>query len=109
MTKNHLTSSERKDINSDCELLFVKIIMKNQKIITVGSFYRPYWTNEKYIDDFAAAIAKVNPVPGEKNIWIEGHFNLPDIGWSTNSAIPSKSRTAISNSLVDTTKDKHLS
>ena len=47
MTKNHLTS-ETKDINTDCELLFVQIILKNQKnIITVGSFYRPDWTDEK--------------------------------------------------------------
>ena len=64
MTKNHLTSSEMKYIDTDCELLFVQIILKNKKNITVWSFYRPDWTGEKYTDDFAAAIAKVNPVPG---------------------------------------------
>ena len=51
------------DIDTECELLFVQIILNNQINITVGSFCRPDWTDEKYIDDFPAPIAKVNPVP----------------------------------------------
>ena len=43
--------SKVKTQNSNCELIEVRIQLKGQKDLIVGSFYRSDWTDDEFVDN----------------------------------------------------------
>ena len=75
---------ERIEINTPCDIVFVKIDCANKESLIVGSVYRPTNNNESYSQVLFGAISKISKQFRKSAIWITGDFNLPDINWSDN-------------------------
>ena len=52
-------SSEVKTKNNNCELIFVRIKLKDQKDLVVCSFYRPDWTDNEYMGNYTETVEGV--------------------------------------------------
>ena len=71
------------DIQSDCEIVWVKVQIKNCKTLYLAAFYRPPDSDIDYLAGLNTSLQKVDHT---KNIWVTGDFNLPDINWAVTSA-----------------------
>ena len=39
-------------VNNNCELIFIRIHLKDKSDFIVGSLYRPDWTDDEYVQNF---------------------------------------------------------
>ena len=76
---------ERIDIDTPCDIVFVKIECANKESLVVGSVYRPTNNIESYAHDLFDAISKVSKKFRKSAIWITGDLNLPDVDWLSNT------------------------
>ena len=108
MVRQEFTCSEiQLDIDTDLELIFVEIRMKDQQNVKVGSFYRPPWSDDTYMENLARALDQVNQ-KGRGNMWLAGDFNLPHIDWSIQQTLPGNQNVKRSNMLIDSINDHSL-
>ena len=49
-------------------------------IFKIGSFYRPPWADNSYMEDLAQTLDQINP-KNSGNIWVASDLNLSDIIW----------------------------
>ena len=101
-------SSEVTIENNNCELIFVRIQLKDQKDLIVGSFYRPDWTDDEYMESFIKAVEGIRSQYKDHTVWIGGDFNLGDINWDTHTVTSSCRQPKLSQSLLDLTEDESL-
>ncbi|XP_077997350.1 uncharacterized protein LOC144450581 [Glandiceps talaboti] len=80
-TSNTLIATERPDLATDCEIIWVTIQLKGLKPLYIGAFYRPPSTDSTYITELQKSLGKK---PAHAHVWLLGDFNLPDINWDTN-------------------------
>ena len=108
MVRKEFTCSEIKlNAPAELELVFVEVKMKGQQNLKVGSFYRPPWSDDKYMEDFAKVLTELDS-QGKGNIWIGGDFNLPNIKWEDQKPIASGANVKISSVLLDAVNDHSL-
>ena len=74
LVKKIYVSSEIR-INTNCELLFVDLKLKDQKNVKICCVYRPPLTDEDYIVDLEKALDEIDP-QHSNNIWLGGDFNV---------------------------------
>ena len=79
---NNLLSSVCTELDTECEILWVKIELTTAKDFHFGVFYRPPTTRHN-LDELQRSIEKIR----NKNsiICLCGDFNLPNISWEDNS------------------------
>ena len=68
------------ELQTNCEILWVKLQLKNCKTLFVGAFYRPPETDIEYLTQLDLSLQQIDH---SKNIWLVGDFNLPDINWGS--------------------------
>ena len=57
-----LISSEIKlDTESNLKLVVVELKLKDQHNVKIGSFYRPPWEDDSYMEDLALTLDKIDP------------------------------------------------
>ncbi|XP_060583415.1 uncharacterized protein LOC132739673 [Ruditapes philippinarum] len=76
---------ERIEVDSICDIVFVKIECANNESLIIGSAYRPTNNDESYAHNLFDTISKVCKMYKKSAIWITGDFNLPDINWTNNT------------------------
>ena len=103
--KNILIASEEKDLDSNCETLWVSIHVKGRKPMYVGAFYRPETTNTDYLRELDKSLVNI---PKSASIWLLGDFNLPDIDWETNSFRAGGRYPACSKTMLEIAEDHNL-
>ena len=105
LVKKIYTSSEIK-IDTQCELLFVDLKLKDQKNVKIGCFYRPPWSTEEYMEDFQKVLQSIDMQRGN-DIWVGGDFNFPGIDWDNMKTLPNNPSSNLSEILLETIGD-HL-
>jgi hypothetical protein len=75
---------EQTSFFTDHEIEWVKVIMKNNKELLVGSFYMPL-REQKHLDELSKSLEKIEN-HNITNIVLTGDFNCPDIRWDTQTA-----------------------
>ena len=75
LVRNNLIALEMKELDSNCEILWVKIKLKKAKELLISTFYMPH-RNMDSITEFESSVMKANP-KGNKNMIICGDFNCP--------------------------------
>lgn len=79
--RNTLCSNRVSILETDCEILWVRINLQESKNLLVGGFYHPHTGDEHSYDELEASILKA--ANQNTNIWIAGDFNLPNVNWRT--------------------------
>jgi hypothetical protein len=77
MVEKSITSVEQTSLITDGEIEWVKIKMKNQKDLLIGSFYMPH-REQKHLDELQKSLTKISNHK-ISNIILAGDFNWPDI------------------------------
>ena len=87
-TKPGLVIKPRPDLDADCEIVWGQLQLSNCKSLLLAAFYRPPSTNMTTLHTLHTSLARIN---ADKDIWLSGDFNLPDIDWtafSPHDALP---------------------
>jgi len=81
MIEKSITSIEKTEFITEGELQWVKIKMKHNKDLLMGSFYMPH-REQKHLDELQKSLDLINQSNITNKI-ITGDFNCPDINWNT--------------------------
>lgn len=103
--KNKYVVSEAKELDTDCEIIWISIHIKGVKPVYIGAFYRSQTTDLNYISELDSSLSKI---PRSATIWLLGDFNIPDVDWKTNSFIPGGRYPAVSKKMLDIAGDYNL-
>ena len=84
LVEKSITSVEQTSFITDGEIEWVKVKMKNNKDLLVGSFYMPH-REQKHLEELSKSLKKIEN-HNITNIVLTGDFNCPDIRWDTQTA-----------------------
>ena len=71
------------EIDSPCEIIWVRLYVQNTKDVILGSFYTPLHSPESIWDDLAQCLSQIRLKFPKATILLGGDFNCPGIDWST--------------------------
>ncbi|XP_063442405.1 uncharacterized protein LOC134722713 [Mytilus trossulus] len=81
LVEKSITSVEQTSLITDGEIEWVKIKIKNNEDLLVGSFYMPH-RDQKHLNELQKSLEKAR-TNGNTNVILSGDFNCPDIIWET--------------------------
>ncbi|XP_063409089.1 uncharacterized protein LOC134692562 [Mytilus trossulus] len=98
LEQNDIVAVEKPELVTKCEIEWVKIQLKDQKELTIGSFYMPHrnMNDIKELDKSLEQISNKNT-----NFILTGDFNCPDIDWNTMSINPNAQDKEIQKALIE--------
>ena len=87
--RDDLIITDRSDLNSDCEAVWVTLKVKGVKDLTIGAFYRSqiFGDTTEYMDALRQSITKIRR-SSKGPIWLAGDFNFPTINWDNRTVYP---------------------
>ena len=96
--KNNLIVSVDKDLQTDCELIWITICVTGLSPIYIRlTSIMP-----------RNLIKSLTKIPPNASVWLLGDFNLPDVDWESVAFKPSGQYPAISKHMIDTFNDHNL-
>ena len=98
LVRDSLISSKVKDLDANCELVWVQIQLKNTQNLLIGCFYRPPSTDIECLGELEISVTRARN--SSKHVWLGGDFNLPGIDWSNNSISENCHDKAICNKML---------
>ena len=110
MVKSGLPAEECLDLDSNCEIKWVKINTSNQEQILVGSYYREPKATLENLDELNLSLNKVQNSKPYSNMktFLRGDFNLGDIEWDSGCAQPGARDETHCDKLLEITKNCNL-
>ena len=105
--KQGLSSIELPDLATNCEIIWSKVKLLQNKDIYVGSFYMPH----RNIDDIKQLELSLNKMTNSntpRHILLAGDFNCPDIDWDSLSVRPGAQDREIQQALLDLSIEQGL-
>ncbi len=104
--RNSLVSECVDELDSDCEIVWVKLKLIDSKDLYVGAFYRPPSNKETDLCELEKSIKRLQST--NSIVCLCGDFNLPGISWETDSAITGSKNIDLSNKLLEIKDDAGL-
>ena len=99
LVRKNLIALEVKELDTNSEILWVKIKLKKAKELLVSTFYMPH-RNIDTITEFESSVIKANP-QGNKNVIICGDFNCPHINWNFGFTHDNSPEKNVQDKLID--------
>ncbi len=103
--------AEEVDIRTDCELIWVKISLRQQRTLYTGAFYRPPSDTIYSLEELNRSLEQLAlKTKNNKNstIILGGDFNTGEIDWDTLSVKPGSPQKVINEKVVDILDEHHL-
>lgn len=105
--RNEFQSTEIKELQTDCEIVWVELTIQNSRKLLISSFYRPQPNDDTSLEQLNMSLSRTNP-NSKSIILVSGDFNLGNIDWETSSVIPGRPNTAHHQELLDIIADHSL-
>ena len=105
--KNEFQSCEAKELETDCELVWVEINIPNSRKILVSSFYRPQPHDKTSLENLNISLSRINP-SSKSIVILSGDFNLGHIDWNTSTINQGKPNITQHQELLDIIADHSL-
>ena len=105
--KNEYQSVENKELQTDCESVWVEAIMHDSRKLVISSFYRPQPNDNTSLQLLNDSINRIN-TNSKSILLIGGDFNLGNIDWDTCSTMPGKPNIKQHQELLDIVADHSL-
>ncbi len=106
MIDSKLISTEVPELDVDCEIIWAQVQLPRSKFLNVGSYYRPEYTDETYLDKLNDSISRISS--NGSHIWLGGDFNLPDIDWKKSTTVTGGKNISKGNRLIDIAENHNL-
>ena len=71
--------SHQPQLETECELLWIKLETTGNKSTCIGAFYRPHENDVNSLENLNSSLNRLKNT--NSNIYIAGDFNLPGIDW----------------------------
>ena len=81
LVKTNLLPSEQANLNTNCEIIWIKIEIKGSKPLFLASFYKPHELDTDSILELGKSLDLARNLKGTKLIL--GDFNLPKLNWDS--------------------------
>ena len=94
------------ELETDCEILWVKINLVGVNSLLVGAFYRPHMQDDKAFEQINLSLQGLNR--SNATVWLAGDFNAPHINWSIPGIIQGSPQIAIHEELLMVIQDHGL-
>ena len=75
-----VATTEQKELQTDCEILWVKLELEGCKSLYIASYYRPHEGDLHSFEELQKSLEHVSQLNGD--VWVLGDLNFPDISWS---------------------------
>jgi hypothetical protein len=85
LVEKPITSIEQVELITEGEMEWVKVKTKNNKDITIGTFYMPH-RQTKLLDELKESLDIINTKNPNSNIILTGDFNCPNMNWNQQTA-----------------------
>ena len=105
--KNDYQSIECKELQTNCENVWVELTLFNSRKLIIGSFYRPRPDDNTSLGHLNESLSRLNQ-NSKSVLLIGGDFNLGNIDWDSSSTIPGKSNIKQHQELLDIIADHAL-
>ena len=99
--KDSLASDELTDLDTPCEIIWTEVQAKNNKIINIGTFYRPPHSDPILLDHLHESLIKMKTRYPARNIILSGDLNLGGIEWETGNIRNGASDVHLCRKLID--------
>lgn len=83
LVRKLFTASRASELETDCELLWVKAVLHGCKALYVGAYYKPEEADEQSLVELNISLSKFAHKGG--TICLIGDFNMPKYDWVRNS------------------------
>ncbi len=105
--RKDLMSTVQVDLDTDGEILWVKVDIHGCKSLYVCCFYHPHTNDQLSMEAFQTSLSRIS---GRSNahLWICGDFNMPDIDWKSNSVKDGSSHLATQENFLNIIGDHSL-
>ena len=104
-----IPSVHLQDLQTSCEILWVKLDIPTCKDLYLGGFYRPHSSNLPSLEQLNDSLNKLMNLTRDPTIWLSGDFNAPDISWQVPSVLPGSSNFNTHQLLIDISQHHRLS
>ena len=101
-----LISDPVPELETDCEILWVKRNLVGVNSLLVGAFYRPHMQDDKAIEQLNLSLQGLNR--SNATVWLAGDFNAPHINWSIPGVIQGFPQATIHKELLKVIQDNGL-
>lgn len=81
LVKNSILVSEMKRLQTNCELIWLKLELFGTQPLYLGSYYRPHEQDENSILELRKSLDMVTKLKGK--VWLTGDFNFPKLAWDS--------------------------
>ena len=82
LVKDTLVASRQKTLETDCEVIWVKIEAAQSKSVYLAAYYRSHENDFHSFEEFCKSVDMVSKKNG--HIWILGDLNYPKFHWNDN-------------------------
>ena len=100
-----LHSTRVDELETDCEMLWVKIDLVGSKAVYICAYYRPHESDTQSFEQFKSSLDRAVNL---QNIWILGDLNFPGISWTDKSVKPGCNYPALHRDLLEVLADNGL-
>ena len=104
-----IPSVRLQDLQTSCEILWVKLDIPTCKDLYLGAFYRPHSSDLPSLEQLNDSLNKLMNSTRDPTIWLSGDFNAPDISWQVPSVLPGSSNFNTHQLLIDISQHHGLS
>ena len=106
LVRDTLQSTREEELETECEILWCKINIKNRKTLHIGAYYRPHESDEESTKQLDTSIKRINSTNGL--VILGGDFNTP--GWDWNNMRPKENCrvTSIYENIIESLDDNGL-
>ena len=92
-----IPSVRLQDLQTSCEILWVKLDIPTCKDLYLGAFYRPHSSDLPSLEQLNDSLNKLMNLTRGPTIWLSGDFNAPDISWQVPSVLPDPLTSILTN------------
>ena len=107
-TKSGLTAVPLENFDTQCEIRWIKILLKQQKTLIVGVYYHPPKATIKSLEELNKSIGLVRTAYPDAILFLGGDFNLSGIDWEGNKCKPRAPKKKMCETLIQIADEFNL-
>ena len=102
--KDEFKSTLVSELDTDCEILWVQLVLQHKKHLYICAFYRPHVSDQESLNQLELSLQRGNLTKNPKMI-ICGDFNLPDWDWTDRTLKKPTSYPSLHNQFLELIDD----
>ena len=105
--REDLQSTTVPELDTNCEMVWIKLFTRNQRHIHICAFYRPHVSDAAALQELETSLHRASSIRNAE-ILVAGDFNLPGWDWASMTLKRDAPSPALHEKFVDTINDTGL-